>query len=211
MSRPDGPHARRWGWRLCRLLLAGLVLGCAHADDVPSPQAVVETVVAEALQVLATESDRLAEDRDHAIALLQTRLLPHVDLPRMARFALGPHWRGATPDQRQRFTQAFHAEVVRTLAVALQDHAEELARISRSLKISYRELSRRDQRVTLRALLESPRFGRLEIDLLLHAEDGPWKLYDLHLAGVSILLNYRSQITAAVSRDGLEAVIARMQ
>jgi phospholipid transport system substrate-binding protein len=211
MIHPRNAHARRWKSWLYRLLLTSLVLGPAVAGGAASPRAVVETVVAEALQVLATESDRLAEDRDHAVALLQTRLLPHVDLPRMARFALGPHWRTATPDQRRRFTQAFHAEVVRTLAVALQDHAEELARISRSLKISYRELSRRDQRVTLRALLESPRFGRLEIDLLLHAEDGPWKLYDLHVAGVSILLNYRSQITAAVSRDGLEAVIARMQ
>jgi phospholipid transport system substrate-binding protein len=211
MIHPRNAHAGCWKSWLCGLLLASLVLGSAAAGAAASPRAVVETVVAEALQVLATESDRLAEDRDHAIALLQTQLLPHVDLPRMARFALGPHWRTATPDQRQRFTQAFHAEVVRTLAVALQDHAEELARISRSLKISYRELSRRDQRATLRALLESPRFGRLEIDLLLHAEDGPWKLYDLHLAGVSILLNYRSQITAAVSRDGLEAVIARMR
>lgn len=194
---------------LRRLLLIAAIVPfqvVAAAD----PESVVRSVVDDAVAIIGTDPARLERESTHVARRLEAQVLSHVDLERMGRFALGPHWRDASAEQRQRFLRAFRIQVVATITAGLRDYAAELAVITRELDIDYREVSRRADRAQLRAALRTPNRGTLEFDLLLHAEDGPWKLYDLRFAGVSMLVNYRSELSTAVAREGMEPVIERM-
>lgn len=190
------------------LLLLMMLPGVLVADT--PPETVVRSVVDDALAIIGSDAERLETRSEEVAGHLEARVLSHVDLDRMGRFALGPHWRDASPEQRERFLAAFRGQVMATITAGLRDYAEELTAASRDLRIDYDEIRRRPDRAELRAAVHTPNYGTLSFDLLLHAEDGPWKLYDLRFAGVSMLVNYRSEFTSAVSREGMEPVIERM-
>ena len=45
--------------------------------------------------------------------------MPHVNFQRMTAFAVGPAWRQATPEQKQRLQEEYKTLLVRTYAGAL--------------------------------------------------------------------------------------------
>ena len=53
------------------------------------------------------------------IALVDTKVMPHVNFQRMTASAVGRHWRTATPEQQKRLQDEFKILIVRTYAGAL--------------------------------------------------------------------------------------------
>jgi phospholipid transport system substrate-binding protein len=51
---------------------------------------------------------------------------------------------------------------------------------------------------------------RYPVGFSLRAVNGDWKIYDLEIDGVSLALNYRTQLNAEIRHTSLDAVIARM-
>ncbi|MBV8308057.1 MAG: ABC transporter substrate-binding protein, partial [Gammaproteobacteria bacterium] len=74
----------------------------------PGPTEVVQTAAQGMLGDL--DKDRAAYRRDPAKVgqLVDKYLLPHFDTEYSARLVLGKYWRTATPEQRQRFINAFY-------------------------------------------------------------------------------------------------------
>lgn len=186
-------------------------LGAADAPPADKPQAMVERVVTEALLRFVRDEDRLSRSATYGRRIIRKLVLPHTDTGRMARFALGPYWDDASGDQRRRFTRAFTAHMVQTYGAALQQYAAEIADFARTADIEYRLLSKRDERATVRALIPTDTAGTVAVDLLMHRHDGPWKIFDIQVAGISILLTYRASLVAQVFLSDLETVIRRLE
>jgi phospholipid transport system substrate-binding protein len=41
--------------------------------------------------------------------------------------------------------------------------------------------------------------------------NGEWKVYDVTIEGISYVRNFRSELDAEISKDGLDAVITRLE
>lgn len=200
--------ARYWILIVALLLLTAAPLSPGAAETLPEgkPQAMVERVVAEALARFIRDEERLSRSAIYGRQLIRELALPHTDTGRMARFALGPHWDDATRDQRRRFTRAFTAQMVQTYGAALHQYAAEIADFARTADIEYRLLNKRGKRATVRASV-----GTVPVDLLMHRHDGPWKVFDIQVAGISILLTYRASLAAQIFLSDLETVIRRLE
>jgi len=48
----------------------------------------------------------------------------------------------------------------------------------------------------------------IEIDYSVERSDSGWKVFDVVVDGVSLVLNYRSSFAQIVDQDGIEALIA---
>ena len=85
----------------------------------PGPQQLVEQVSTDLLNAIAADRAVLAKDPAKLRAVVDRVLLPNFDADYAARLVLGKHWRTATPEQRQRFIDAFIESMMRQYGKAL--------------------------------------------------------------------------------------------
>lgn len=94
------------------LPLVALALWAGHVSAAQSPAAVVEQTKRQILQVIDQNRESLKRDPQRLSELVERVALPHFDLDSVARAIVGRPWRSATPDQRQRFLEAFKTFII---------------------------------------------------------------------------------------------------
>src|SRR5687768_11993869 len=94
---------RSLGYAATALLAAGL-LGAAPlaraADE--APDALIKRLSEETLSAIKADTSIRAGDIEKIMALVDSKIMPNVNFRRMTASAVGPAWRQATPEQRQR-------------------------------------------------------------------------------------------------------------
>ena len=146
-----------------------------------------------------------SEDPARARALVEEFITPHVDLKGFSKLVLGKHWRRATPEQRQQFLEQFHTLIVRTYATAVTTYT--------GIEVRYmpmREESRPNF-ATVRTVIPRADGEGVKVNYRLHCRNNVWKLFDVNIAGVSMVTTYRSAFSAEVKRSGLDGLIKVLQ
>ncbi|PWG61406.1 MlaC/ttg2D family ABC transporter substrate-binding protein [Spiribacter halobius] len=184
-----------------------LALSPALAED-PAPDAVVRSVVNEALARVAAEAGALGQDGELARRIVATEAMPHVDLELMSRFLLGPRARQVDAATLDRFSEALGERLTRLYAAALQRYAEEIADFASEGQIDLRTVSDDGQRATVAARLRGPQIRETTLRLQLYRRDGRWRVFDIEVAGISALLLFRDALGKRLREEGIEAVIA---
>src|SRR5436190_2931571 len=105
-----------------------LAAGGARADA-QAPDALIKQVSTEVLEAVKADKSIKAGDLQKIIALVDQKVMPHVNFQRMTASAVGRFWRQATPEQQKRLQDEFKILLVRTYSGALaqvQDQTVEL-------------------------------------------------------------------------------------
>lgn len=89
------------GW----LIGAAIALLPWHVAAQEAPEAIIQRLSQEVLG--RAKADLAGPDADlrRAMALVDSAIMPHVNMQRLTAAAVGPAWRQATPQQRVRFQQ----------------------------------------------------------------------------------------------------------
>jgi phospholipid transport system substrate-binding protein len=189
--------------RTLRLILIALALTLVLAPPAPAETSPTELVFGVADQVV----DRLRAGRplsdDQAYHLVEDLILPHLDFESFSRLTLGKHWRQASPEQREAFTREFRSMLMHTYASSLNTYAGE----------TFEHAGERNEgegRVLVQTRFVRVQGEPVRVDYRLHRRDGEWKIYDVVIEGVSLVLNYRSSFGEEISRGGLDQLIQRM-
>jgi phospholipid transport system substrate-binding protein len=126
----------------------------------------------------------------------------------MAQLVLGRHWRSATAAQQTQFTTAFRDLLVRTYATSLVDYSGQ--------KVEFKPMRTdpsNDRRVTITAEVHSPgstQALRVDTEMYLPTPEQGWKVYDVKVADVSLVTNYRTSYDEEIRRHGLDNLITTM-
>lgn len=191
-----------------RLLPAAMLLCVSLAVSVAlaaSPNEVIQQAADDMAKRLDGRQDYLAEHPEELYALINEVLLPKFDTRYAGRLVLGKHWRDATPEQRDRFVDAFYNFMLRSYAKGV-------------LKFD-------QDRVTVLPLSAPPERGRVVVKTQMRLDDGNevpvnysmretpagWRVYDVRIEGISYVQNYRNQFNAEIGAKGIDAVIARLE
>ena len=103
--------------RMIPWLAAGLLsVGCAvsQAQSGKAPDALIKEVSTDVLDSVRADKSIKQGDVTKVIALVDAKVMPHVDFQRMTASAVGRYWRQATPDQQKRLQDEFKILLVRT-------------------------------------------------------------------------------------------------
>ncbi len=188
------------------LLCLGLIsAGSTHAASVEEAQALVRQTTESVLQRLEQDRAALKENRDGLYGLIEDIVLPHFDFDAMSRMVLAKYWRTATPVQRERFVSEFRDLLVRTYGTALLEYTGQA--------INYKPVHASDDAHRVKVPTEVvPGEGGPPIPIVysLYEKDGAWKVYDISVDGVSLLLNYRNSYSTKVRQQGLDALLDEM-
>lgn len=192
------------GFLLMLILLPSMALA-AGAEGLVPPQQVIEATADELLHILERDRERIQQDPAYIYRLANRIIIPHVDVQRMSRLALGKYWRRISRSQRKRFGDEFRRLLVRTYAVALKEFGRqaEIRFIPMQLEEGARDL-------VVRTRVVHPRGDPLALDFRMHHSHGSWLTYDIKIEGVSLVTSYRSSFARDIRQRGIEKLIARL-
>jgi len=210
-SRPqhDDMRSRLWFAGITGLL-AMLILPTVWAA---SPEATVRDATQALIQAVEANRDAIQRDPNQVRTLIEQYVAPQIDFEVMSRVILGQHWRTATPDQRVRFVQAFRGFLVQFYTTAIKEYVVQAGipeRVSVEVLPLRAEPSGRTTRVKSRILQD----GRAPVEVtygLYRTEQNGWRLIDIQVEGISLVINYRQSFSRELQTSGLDALIANLE
>ncbi len=171
-----------------------------------SPDALVKSVTEEVLDVIRKDKDIKAGSTRRAIELVEQKVLPHFNFSRMTALAVGKDWRQASPAQQKELTEAFKELLVRTYSNALIAYKNET--------VDYKPFRMQpgETDVTVRTQIHQPGARQpITLDYSLEKNGNAWKVYDVVVAGVSLVTNYRSSFATEVRNGGIDGLIKTLR
>ena len=179
--------------------------GAAAQFLAPTPTRPDTLMSALTSDVMATlRQDRAAGRATDLARLVEERIVPVFDFPRMTSIALARNWRLADGEQQAALVTQFKTLLVRTYSQALVEFRDQT--------IDYKPLraAAGDTEVTVRSALRRPGVEPLTIDYEMADGLAGWKVYDVKLAGVSLVLAYRESFATVVRTSGIDGLIKEL-
>ena len=184
--------------------LMAAMMSTSVAADAP-PDVMIRLVTDEVLGIVRDDGAIRAGDAARAAELIEQKVLPNFNFRRMTALAVGRDWRGATAEQQARLVEQFRSLLVRTYSNALTQYKDQL--------IEFRPLRARaeDADVTVRADIRQSGAPPIALDFRLEKVAEGWKVYDVAVAGVSLVTTYRGSFTQEIRQGGLDGLIRSLE
>ena len=179
-----------------------LALPLAHAAD-EAPDAFIKRVATETLDTVKADKNLRNGDVTKIMALVDNKLMPHVNFRRMTALATGPAWRRATPEQQKRLQDEFKTLLVRTYSGALSQVSDQ------TIVVKPLRPGQDDKNLVVNTEVRG-KGDPIELDYRLEKTPGEgagWMIFDLNVLGVWLIENYRTQFTKEINAGGIDALI----
>jgi phospholipid transport system substrate-binding protein len=183
---------------------AGLVATSAVAQAQQAPDDLVRQVSTDVLEAAKADKSVQAGDLKKVSALVEAKVLPHVNFTRMTSKTIGPQWNKATPEQKQKVQEEFRTLLLRTYAGALAQVKDQ--------SVDVRPV--RDVSDESNVLVKSEIRGKgqpIQLDYRLEKSGDTWKIWDVNVSGLWLVTTYQGQFKPVVSQSGVDGVIKLLQ
>jgi phospholipid transport system substrate-binding protein len=191
-------------FKVLALLSLGFAVTAAAQEQ--SPEQLVQKLTDEVLATIKSDKQLAAGDKQKALKLAEEKVLPYIDFEESTRIAVGRAWSQATPEQKKRLVTEFRNMLVRTYSNAIEGYA------GQSLKVLPSRGGKQDSKDEATVRTQFIRAGGkpLPIEFQMRKSGQTWKVYDISVEGVSLVLTYRSEFDAVVKQEGIDGLIKRL-
>lgn len=195
------------GWFAAALLGAGLCAQIAPAAEVDAsnPEQLISTAAKAMLNDLDAHRAEYRREPAKVRQLVDRVLLPHFDTEYAARLVLGRNWNGASPEQRRRFVNGFYQSLLRSYGGALVDFTADRLKV-----LPYRGDANATT-ATIRTQVRKNDGTTVAVNYSLRRTEQGWKAWDVIIEGISYVRSFRDDFSAEVDRNGLDALINRLE
>ena len=186
---------------LLSLLFALFVAAGPVVAQEVGPDALVKKVTDDVLTVVRQDKDIQSGNTSKAIALVETKVLPHFNFQHMTALAMGRDWSKASPEQKKRLAEEFKTLLVRTYSKSLTAYKNQT--------VAYKptKLQGGETDVIIKTEILQPGNKPVQLDYALEKAADGWKVYDVIVAGISLVTNYRDTFTQEVRANGVDGLI----
>ena len=193
--------------RLIPWLTAALVAvgsATAHAQAAKDPDVLIKEVSTDVLDAVKADKSIKQGDVGKVIALVDVKVMPHVNFQRMTASAVGRYWRQATPDQQKRLQDEFKLLLVRTYSGALSQVSPE-----QTIELKPMRSQPTDNEVVVRTEIRG-KGDPIQLDYRLEKAGDAWKIYDVNVLGVWLVENYRNSFAQEIGANGIDGLIGKL-
>lgn len=188
-----------------RRLLAVATLGlgfvhAAHAADASSPDQLIRQLSLETIEAVKADKDIQAGNINKIIALVDSKVMPHVNFQRMTSSAVGRFWRQATPEQQAKLQAEFKTLLVRTYAGALTQVKDQ------TIGLKPLRAQPTDTEVVVRTEIRG-KGDAIQLDYRLEKTGAEWKIYDVNVLGIWLADQYRNSFAQEIGANGIDGLI----
>jgi phospholipid transport system substrate-binding protein len=171
----------------------------ASVNQYIAPDALVKAVTDKVIADIRNTGG--AGDSAKIAALVETTILPHFDFSRMTRLAMGRNWRLASPAQQQALTAEFKTLLVHTYSASLAQYRNQ------QIEVDPLHVAPGDTAVTVRSSVQKPGTEPVQINYDLAKEPAGWKVYNVRVDGMSLVITYRDTFANQVRDSGIDGLI----
>jgi phospholipid transport system substrate-binding protein len=187
------------------MLLCFSVSASAQANAGVAPDALIKGVTDDVLTTLRNDAAIKGGDARRAADLVETKVLPHFNFMRMTALAVGRDWRTASAEQKKQLSDEFRTLLVRTYSNALTSYRDQ------TVEFRPFRMAASDTDVTVRTQINQPGARPIPIDYALEKQDSGWKVYDVIVAGVSLVTNYRETFSSEIRAGGVDGLLKTLR
>ena len=190
-------------WGITMVFALSTASAQVAAPAAARPDALMRAVTTEVMTTL--REDKAAGRQTDLAQLVETRIVPVFDFPHMTSLALARNWRLASPEQQAVLIAQFQLLLVRTYSLVLLEFRDQA--------IDYTPLRAApgESEVTVRSTLRRSGVEPLRIDYEMAEGAAGWKVFDVKVAGVSLVLAYRDSFAQAVRGGGIDGLIKALE
>ena len=181
----------------------GLGSALAHAQATKAPDALIKEVSTDVLESVKSDKSFKQGDVQKVVALVDAKVMPHVDFQRMTSAAVGRYWRQATPEQQKKLQDEFKILLVRTYSGALAQVQDQ------TVEIKPMRGAADDKEVVVKTEIRG-RGDPVQLDYRLEQVAGGWKIYDVNVLGVWLVENYRNSFSQEIGANGIDGLIGKL-
>jgi phospholipid transport system substrate-binding protein len=190
--------------RFMSVIAAGLLaLASFTALAQDGPDQLIRRLSVDVLDTIKTDKEMQSGNVRKIVALVDGKVMPHVNFTRMTASAVGRAWRQATPEQQKRLQDEFKTLLVRTYAGALSQVKDQ------SIAVKPLRGSAADPEVIVRTEVIG-RGDPIQLDYRLEKTADGWRIYDLNVLGVWLVETYRSQFAQEITARGIDGLITAL-
>jgi phospholipid transport system substrate-binding protein len=186
--------------------VAGLAIAAtasAALAQATAPDALIKQVSTEVIDTIKADKTLQNGDVSKIVALVDSKVMPHVNFQRMTASAVGRNWRTATPEQQKRLQEEFKTLLVRTYAGALTQVKDQ------AVQLKPMRAAAEDAEVVVRTEVKG-KGEPIQLDYRLEKADGGWRIYDVNVLGVWLVEQYRNQFAQDINAGGIDGLISKL-
>ena len=184
--------------------LATLAFATAAAAQELAPDQLVQKITDDVLAAIKGDKELAAGDKQKALKVAEEKVLPYIDFEQATRLAVGRSWNQASPEQKKRLVTEFRNMLVRTYSNAIQAYQ------GQTLKVLPSRGKQDPEDTTVRTQFVRAGGQPLPIEFHMRQTEKTWKVYDIVVEGVSLVMTYRSEFDAVVKQEGIDGLIKRL-
>ena len=186
------------------LLIAGMAIGAFASAATVTPDVLVGDLATRILEAAKADKAIQSGDPRTVAALVNTTVIPHMNMRRITASAVGRSWRDATPEQQRQLQAEFTALLVKTYASALA-----LANDQKIVVKPSRASATEDKLALFRTEIRG-RGEPIQLDYRLENEGEQWRIYDVAILGVWLTEIYRGNFSREIDAGGIDGLIAKL-
>ncbi|MBL1376737.1 phospholipid-binding protein MlaC [Zobellella iuensis] len=156
---------------------------------------------------LNREQVRIKSDPEYLRIIVREEMLPAVDVRFSAFRVIGNQLNNTTPEQRERFVDAFSDYLVVTYADALAAYNDQ------TLDIGSGRVAEGERLVTVPVTVKEANKPDISVEFKLrqNTRTGEWRVFDMVAEGISLLSAKQTELSGLIRQNGIDAVTRQLQ
>jgi phospholipid transport system substrate-binding protein len=184
---------------LCAVMALSILSTFAFADDRNTVEKLLKDKLDAVLSVLQNQKLDHQAKKDE----ISTIIMPVFDFPLMAKLTLGrKHWPGMTKEQQTKFTELF-------INLLKQSYLEKIS-LYTDERVVFQESVQVERKVHIATDLIS-KDNKISMLYKFYKSKNGWRIYDIEIEGVSLIVTYRSQFAEALNEGTIDDLILKLQ
>jgi phospholipid transport system substrate-binding protein len=185
--------------------ISGILIAAGVVANDMAPDVLIKSVSDEVLEIIRADKDIQSGNAKKAEDLVERKIAPNFDFVHMTRLALGRDWRQANAEQQKALANEFQTLLVRTYSRALTEYKNQ------TIDVKPLVLKAGETDVKVRSEIKQPGAKSIQLDYYLQKNNSGWKIYDIEVAGISLVTNYRDSFANEVRNSGIDGLLKSLQ
>ncbi len=186
---------------VCAIFAACLLWASTCAAVGQAPDVLVRETTELLLKTIRADPEIAAGNRKRITEVVEANLVEHFDFARMTRLAVGKDWRRIDPARQPELISEFKTLLVRTYSVSLSEYRDQV--------ITYKPVTVEPgaRSVMVQTTISQSGANPISMNYRMAATPEGWKVYDVIVEGVSLVITYRSLFNSTVESSGVDGLI----
>nr|WP_230412213.1 ABC transporter substrate-binding protein [Undibacterium hunanense] len=166
-----------------------------------APDVLVKRISQEIIDLAKNDKEIQAGNQKRVYDMVESKILPYIDFPRMTSLAAGKSWKEATPDQQKQLTNEFRTLLVFTYSGAISQIKDQ--------RVEFKPLRAApdDTEVEVRSQVIQTRGEPIQLNYRLEKLASGWKIFDINVLGAWLVETYKGSFSAEITKSGIDGLI----